>query len=440
MSDVQTQSAQSANVSTSSTWPCPHCGAKQKKRHADSCKRASGIAHYTRGKVKVSPPPHARAPDPVALPSVTPVTQKVSDKISPAAPAPAETKDLKLVNQIVFILDRSGSMASIIGTAIEVFNKQLGAVKAEAHANREKQETYLSLYTFDGLVEKRSFASHFMGVKELTRESFRPGGSTALFEAANMAIQDLERDVATIKEERSSILLVIVTDGEENASRAGAVGDFARNLKRLQATDRWTFTFSVPRGGRQRLEQYGVPSGNIQEWDQTDIGTRSMGDSVVQGMSSYYDNRSKGVRSVQNFFIDMTAVSKKDLKKCDNLDGQFHKWTIDKEMEITDFVNERLAGAPTIAQRAGGATYQIGRAFYQITKPEKVQDHKQIVIRDNTTKALYGGQEARDILGIPHGVDIRLRPSDVGKFAIFVQSTSPNRKLVRGTELLYKLG
>ena len=41
---------------------------------------------------------------------------------------------------------------------------------------------------------------------------------------------------------------------------------FAAKVRELQATDRWTFTFRTPRGGRKTLEEMGIPAQNVQEW------------------------------------------------------------------------------------------------------------------------------------------------------------------------------
>jgi hypothetical protein len=79
-----------------------------------------------------------------------------------------------------------------------------------------------------------------------------------------------------------------------------------------------------------------------------------------------------------------------------------------------------------------------GAGFYQLTKTEPlVQDHKRILIRDKTTQAVYFGSAARQMLGLPAWGGVRLAPGDHGNFDIFIQSTSVNRKLAKGTSLIY---
>jgi hypothetical protein len=80
-----------------------------------------------------------------------------------------------------------------------------------------------------------------------------------------------------------------------------------------------------------------------------------------------------------------------------------------------------------------------GAAFYQLVKTEKrVHDYKLVALRVKTSGKVYCGQEAREMLGIGGAVGtVRLVPGDHGKFDVFIQSTSVNRKIPRGTEVMY---
>jgi len=71
-------------------------------------------------------------------------------------------------------------------------------------------------------------------------------------------------------------------------------------------------------------------------------------------------------------------------------------------------------------------------------KPEnEVQDHKQIAIRDKKTGVIYSGVNARQMLGLPYHGTVKVVPGNHGAYDIFIQSTSVNRKLVKGTQVLY---
>lgn len=75
--------------------------------------------------------------------------------------------------------------------------------------------------------------------------------------------------------------------------------------------------------------------------------------------------------------------------------------------------------------------------YYELVKPEKVQDFKNIVIKDLATGRLYSGsiEKVREVLNLPEG-DFKIAPTCSSKYKIFIRSTSWNRKLVPNTEIL----
>ena len=82
-----------------------------------------------------------------------------------------------------------------------------------------------------------------------------------------------------------------------------------------------------------------------------------------------------------------------------------------------------------------------GAAFYQLVKTEdKIQDYKLIAIRDKDTGQIFCGPEARALIGLPEYGDARVRPDTAGKWQVFVQSTSVNRKVTGNTQVMYWAG
>jgi hypothetical protein len=101
--------------------------------------------------------------------------------------------------------------------------------------------------------------------------------------------------------------------------------------------------------------------------------------------------------------------------------GRFQILDVDKDSSIKDFVTEN------------GATFKVGRGFYEFTKTETIQGHKEIVLMDRKTGDQFAGEAAREMLGLPEGETVRIRPANLERYAVFVQSTSANRKLVGKT-------
>ena len=85
-------------------------------------------------------------------------------------------------------------------------------------------------------------------------------------------------------------------------------------------------------------------------------------------------------------------------------------------------------------------TFKKGRGFYQLNKPETIQDYKEVIVRRKSDKTFISGDEVREILGIPkHEVKFKLDLSEISDFDVFVQSTSVNRILIPGSEFLYEV-
>lgn len=104
---------------------------------------------------------------------------------------------------------------------------------------------------------------------------------------------------------------------------------------------------------------------------------------------------------------------------------RFQMLHIDRDIPIKEFVT------------ATGAVFKVGRGFYELTKPETVQEKKEVVLRDSKGD-MYTGDVARDMIGLPYGKRGTVRPMrDLG-YSVFIQSTSPNRKLIGGTRFLYE--
>jgi hypothetical protein len=154
-------------------------------------------------------------------------------------------------------------------------------------------------------------------------------------------------------------------------------------------------------------------------------------------IGNYYATRSAGGTSLQNCYLDLSKVTKKDISALNKVTDRYHRFSVSEEKDISTFVNAKLT-SNTLA-RALGSSYVQGRGFYQLSKPEKVHDYKQIIIEDVKTGELYTGsrEDINNILGLADN-DCKVTPLVGGKYTIYIQSTSSNRKLVRGTNLLYQ--
>lgn len=123
---------------------------------------------------------------------------------------------------------------------------------------------------------------------------------------------------------------------------------------------------------------------------------------------------------------DNVAVSEADLKPC--LPTRFQVLNVSSDMGIQAFCDDM------------GINFVRGRGFYEFTKPEIIQNNKEIVLMDKATGNLYEGDVARRIANIPKNDDKkRLKPTDFPKYRVFIQSTSLTRILLAGQGFLYEV-
>jgi hypothetical protein len=226
-----------------------------------------------------------------------------------------------------------------------------------------------------------------------------------------------------------SFLIMAITDGDENSSYTWTEPKLREEIKRLTSTDKWTFVFRVPPGRKMRtVRDLGVYEDNVLEWEQTTQGFERAAAAVDSGIRSYYTARSTGATSTKKFFVNTASVRSTELKQTlvDISSSVFFR-SVPREMEIKDFFEKVLH-----------QTFKKGLGYYQLSKTEKVQPQKEIAILDKKNGHVYSGQNARNLLGIPHGEHIKLVPGAFGDYDVFIQSTSSNRKLVPGTNVLIR--
>lgn len=336
-------------------------------------------------------------------------------------------KSSKLKNYIGFVRDHSGSMKNLRKAATQDFNDSL---RAAQHARiSEDQETLVSVVTCGPyrMVSRAVVNTAVERVPALTNYAADDG--TPLFDAVGEVIDILE-SVPDRDDPNVSFLVSVTTDGHENCSQKWTGPKIATRIRELQKTDRWTFAFRVPVGEKRSFcNQFGIPEGNVLEWEATDQGMREAAAQTVSSTQNWYKGRSAGIRSSGNFYVtDLTGVRASTVKaKLIDISKQLEVWPVSSSTVIRSFC-ERKSGKPFLK----------GAAFYQLTKTEKkVQDYKQIIIRDKKTGAAYSGGEARNLLGLPHVGEVKLVPGNHAQYDIFIQSTSVNRKIPAGTQVAY---
>lgn len=338
-----------------------------------------------------------------------------------------KVKTVVPTTHVAIVLDKSGSMYGLRSDTVKACNNIFDEIRRSA----QDQEVTVSLFTFANKVQTLFFNADIKTLKNLTLNDYIPNGGTAMFDGLGKAIE-MFSSLPDVNNENTSFLLLVITDGEENSSVNHFYQTIGASIRHLQKTDRWTFAFNVPRGNYKShlMSRFNVSSDNIREWETTIQGIKDTGSTTCQSFGNYFQARKCGIKSVSNFYVttDLSSLQTKDVKnKLGNLKSKFKVLSVDKECPIKSLVETKLG------------QYQIGNAYYQLTKKEKIQSSKEIVVMEKGKPDIWGGDEARELLGLDYSQDIKVEPGNHSKWDIFVQSTSVNRKLVRGTKLLVKV-
>ena len=143
------------------------------------------------------------------------------------------------LTEIVFILDRSGSMAGLEDDTIGGFNAMVEKQK------KEQGEAVLSAVLFSNDNTVIYDRTDIRKVEPLTDRQYFVGGCTALLDAIGGAVHHIGNVHKYAREEDrpAKTVFVITTDGMENASRRYSYSQVQRMVKRQQERYGWEFLF-----------------------------------------------------------------------------------------------------------------------------------------------------------------------------------------------------
>ena len=145
----------------------------------------------------------------------------------------------KGLTEIVFILDRSGSMSGLESDTIGGYNSMIEKQK------KEEGEALISTVLFDGQTDVLHDRVPLDKISPITEKEYYVRGSTALLDAVGGAIHHIGNVHKYAREEDvpEKTLFIITTDGMENSSRQYSYDKVKKMIERQKEKYHWEFIF-----------------------------------------------------------------------------------------------------------------------------------------------------------------------------------------------------
>lgn len=243
--------------------------------------------------------------------------------------------------EIIFVIDKSGSMSHLTGDTIGGFNGFIESQKAL------DGKATLTTVLFDTYIKTLHDGVDIHEVKPMTKTDYIAGGATAMLDAIGETINKVQdRHDELGAEKPDSVLFVITTDGEENSSRKFTKSQIEKMIKHQTNGHGWEFIFlGANMDAVQTASDIGIASSHSHTYDYTSKGTRAVYDTLsvtacaarTTGLDDKFDLASAYDASVHSMAKSYCDGVKSDIV-VDNCDGiatlsSIDNVTIDKTID-----------------------------------------------------------------------------------------------------------
>ena len=187
------------------------------------------------------------------------------------------------VTELVFILDRSGSMAGLESDTIGGFNAMIEKQK------KQDGKCYVSTVLFDNVSEVLHDRVNLSDIKPMTDNEYTVRGCTALIDALGGAIHHIGNihKYARKEDVPEHTMFIITTDGMENASNRFSADEVRRMIEHQKTKYGWEFLFiGANIDAVETARRYGIDENRAVNYNADSEGTGIVYDAVACAVSN----------------------------------------------------------------------------------------------------------------------------------------------------------
>lgn len=216
----------------------------------------------------------------------------------------------------LLILDESGSMESTRNQTLDGLNEQIQAI-SKLESQYPDHKYFINILKFDNDFRDLVINTPVSKVKKFTLEDYKPNASTALRDAIGYGVTRLNKEIENkITSGEAKALVIILTDGHENASTKFSPEEIKGLITKLDETKLWTFTFiGANQDSVTTANSYGIHSSNVANYMASAGGTST----AFRAMSAGITNTASGYNSIVSGGISNRAFMSSVLQDSVNI-------------------------------------------------------------------------------------------------------------------------
>ena len=189
------------------------------------------------------------------------------------------------ITELVFVIDKSGSMSGLENETIKGFNELLNKQK------RQKDKALITTIFFNTTMQFINERKDINEVKEITLNDYRVGGCTSLLDAIGNAINYILNNQINDKENEYNNMVVIITDGLENSSLEFSYEKINSLINKKQKED-WQFIFlGANIDVIKEANKMGIASDNAVSYNNDEKGVKLNYEAISLAISDVRSNK-----------------------------------------------------------------------------------------------------------------------------------------------------